>query len=76
MAGVGLAALGARAQAPVPKIAGFDQTDAPSHARLVIAGLKRGLHMATALNTTVSGVYAHMSAMKDGETLKIPQFAL
>lgn len=26
----------------------------------------------TALNTTVSGIYAHISAMKDGETLKIP----
>lgn len=26
----------------------------------------------TALDTTVSGIYAHMSAMKDGETLKIP----
>ena len=34
------------------------------------------VNVATALNTTVSGVYAHMSAMKDGETLKIPQFAL
>jgi len=31
---------------------------------------------ATALNTTVSGIVAHKSAMKDGETLKIPQFAL
>ena len=26
----------------------------------------------TALDTTVAGVYAHLSAMKDGETLKIP----
>ncbi|HHU15196.1 MAG TPA: gfo/Idh/MocA family oxidoreductase, partial [Lentisphaerae bacterium] len=32
--------------------------------------------VACALNTTVSGIYAHMSAMKDGETLKIPQYAL
>jgi len=32
--------------------------------------------VACALNTTVSGIYAHLSAMKDGETLKIPQFAL
>ena len=31
---------------------------------------------ACALNTTVSGIYAHLSAMKDGETLKIPQFQL
>ncbi len=26
----------------------------------------------TALDTTLCGIYAHMSAMKDGETLKIP----
>ncbi|MFA7175097.1 MAG: Gfo/Idh/MocA family oxidoreductase, partial [Kiritimatiellia bacterium] len=32
--------------------------------------------VACALNTTVSGIYAHMSAMKDGETLKIPQYKL
>ncbi len=32
--------------------------------------------VAGALNTTVSGIYAHMSAMKGGETLKIPQFTL
>ena len=31
---------------------------------------------ATALNTTVSGVYAHLSAMKGGETLKIPVYRL
>ena len=30
----------------------------------------------TALNTTVSGIYAHMFAMRDGETLKIPHFSL
>ena len=34
------------------------------------------VNVATALNTTVSGIYAHMSALKGGETLKIPQFAL
>lgn len=26
--------------------------------------------------TTVSGVYAHLSALKGGETLKIPTFSL
>ena len=31
---------------------------------------------ATALNTTVSGIYAHMSALKGGETLKVPVFTL
>jgi len=34
------------------------------------------VNAATALNTTVAGIYAHLSAMKGGETLKIPQFAL
>jgi len=34
------------------------------------------VNVATALNTTVAGIYAHLSAMKGGETLKIPQFAL
>lgn len=32
--------------------------------------------VATALNTTVAGITAHRSAVRDGETLKIPQFAL
>ena len=30
----------------------------------------------TALNTTAAGVYAHISAMRGGETLKIPEFSL
>ena len=30
----------------------------------------------TALNTTIAGVYAHLSAMKGGETLKIPAITL
>jgi len=29
-----------------------------------------------ALNMTVPGYYAHLSAVKDGETLKIPQYTL
>jgi len=29
-----------------------------------------------ALNLTVPGYYAHLSAMKDGETQKIPQYSL
>ena len=28
---------------------------------------------ATALDTTLAGIYAHLSALKGGETLKIPQ---
>ncbi len=31
--------------------------------------------VAAALNMTVAGVIAHQSALKDGETLKVPQFA-
>ena len=31
--------------------------------------------VACALNTTVAGIISHQSAMKDGETMKIPQFA-
>ena len=30
----------------------------------------------TALNTTIAGVYAHRSAMKGGESLKIPEISL
>jgi hypothetical protein len=30
----------------------------------------------TALNTTIAGVYAHMSAMRGGETIKIPEITL
>ena len=29
-----------------------------------------------ALNMTVAGIVAHQSALKDGELLKIPQYAL
>jgi len=29
-----------------------------------------------ALNMTAPGCYAHLSALKDGETLKIPQYSL
>ncbi len=34
------------------------------------------VNIAWALNMTVSGIVAHRSALKDGETLKIPQYAL
>ena len=34
------------------------------------------LALCCALNMTVSGIIAHQSAMRDGETLKIPQYAL
>ena len=34
------------------------------------------IDVAQALNMTVSGIVAHESALKDGELLKIPQYAL
>ena len=34
------------------------------------------VNIATALNTTVAGIVAHQSALKDGELLKIPQYSL
>ena len=34
------------------------------------------VNVAVALNTTMCGVVAHQSALKDGELLKIPQFML
>lgn len=43
---------------------------------ILVPGHKPCVDVATALNTTVSGIYAHMSAMKGGETLKIPVFSL
>ena len=42
----------------------------------ILTGRQPRVNIATALNTTVSGIYAHLSAMKDGETLTIPQFTL
>ena len=43
---------------------------------ILVPGHKVCVDVATALNTTVSGVYAHLSALKGGETLKIPTFSL
>jgi len=43
---------------------------------ILVKGHKVCVDAATSLNTTVSGVYAHLSAMKGGETLKIPHFEL
>ena len=42
---------------------------------ILVPGHKVCVDVATALNTTVSGVYAHLSALKGGETLKIPVFS-
>ena len=43
---------------------------------ILVPGHKVCVDVATGLNTTVAGVYAHLSAMKGGEALKIPVFAL
>ena len=42
----------------------------------IIRGRKPAVDVIDALNMTVPGYYAHLSAMKDGETLKIPQYSL
>lgn len=41
----------------------------------ILEGRKPMVDVAAALNMTVAGVVAHQSALKDGESLKIPQFA-
>ena len=43
---------------------------------ILVPGHKVCVDVATALNTTVPGIYAHMSALKGGETLKVPSFTL
>ncbi|MCQ2389396.1 MAG: Gfo/Idh/MocA family oxidoreductase [Kiritimatiellae bacterium] len=43
---------------------------------IILKDHKPCVDVITALDTTVSGVYAHMSAEKGGETLKIPEFSL
>lgn len=42
----------------------------------ILRGQKPAVDVIDALNMTVPGYYAHLSAMKDGETLKIPQYSL
>jgi hypothetical protein len=42
----------------------------------ILLNRKPLVDIATALNLTVSGIVAHHSAEKDGELLKVPQFAL
>ena len=39
---------------------------------ILVDGHKPCVDVVTALNTTIAGVYAHLSAMKDGESLKVP----
>ncbi len=42
----------------------------------ILRGRKPAVDVIDALNMTVPGYYAHLSAMKDGETMKIPQYPL
>ncbi len=42
----------------------------------ILRGRKPAVDVIDALNMTVPGYYAHLSSMKDGETFKIPQYAL
>ena len=42
----------------------------------ILRGRKPAVDVIDALNMTVPGYYAHLSAVKDGESLKIPQYSL
>jgi len=42
----------------------------------ILRGRKPAVDVIDALNMTVPGYYAHLSATKDGETMKIPQYSL
>ena len=42
----------------------------------ILRGRKPAVDVIDALNMTTPGYYAHLSAMKDGETMKIPQYSL
>ena len=42
----------------------------------ILRGRKPAVGVVDALNMTVPGYYAHLSAVKDGETLAIPQYTL
>lgn len=42
----------------------------------ILRGRKPRVDVIAALNMTVPGYYAHLSSMKDGETMKIPQYTL
>ncbi len=42
----------------------------------ILRGRTAAVGVIDALNMTVPGYYAHLSAMKDGETLKIPRYSL
>ena len=42
----------------------------------ILRGRKPRVDVLDALNMTTPGYYAHLSAMKDGETMKIPQYSL
>lgn len=42
----------------------------------ILLGRRPVCDAACALNTTVSGIIAHQSAMRDGETLNVPQYSL
>jgi predicted dehydrogenase len=42
----------------------------------ILRGRKPAVDVVDALNMTVPGYYAHLSAMKDGERLKIPKYSL
>ena len=42
----------------------------------ILRDRKPAVDVIDALNMTVPGYYAHLSSLKDGETMKIPQYSL
>jgi hypothetical protein len=46
------------------------------HQDAILRNRKPRVDVIDALNMTVPGYYAHLSSMKDGETMKIPQYSL
>ena len=43
---------------------------------IILPGHKVCVDIKTAIDTTIAGIYAHMSAMKGGETMKIPAISV
>ncbi|MGQ9762697.1 MAG: hypothetical protein ACUVQH_12385, partial [Thermogutta sp.] len=42
----------------------------------ILRGRKPAVDIIDALHMTVPGYYAHLSALRDGETMRIPQYSL
>ena len=54
----------------------YDASQAARYVDAILRDRKPLVDVALALNMTVAGIVAHQSALKGGELLKIPQYAL